>query len=251
MRTKSIVLACVIFGLAIGTALADDFWTKKDSSQWSKGDCNKILQNSPWGKTGRVENNSSASSTPSTSRTADASNAGMQTQGTGTLEYYVAMYSAPPVHMALVRRAEFDKKYDKKPDAERQEFDKKFEADMPKFKDDEIAFHVGYYSPKLDLEQNISKFWQEGISQGSVPDGTFLLTEDGRKIAPSDYQAGKEIGEFYIAFPRTDGGKPTIADGAKAIKIQITSPAIADFSMSKVVVEFKLDQTKWQDKATF
>lgn len=251
MRTKSIVLACVIFGLAIGTALADDFWTKKDSTQWSKGDCNKILQNSPWGKTGRVENSSSAGSAPSVSQDARDGNLGMSGQGTGSLEYYISMYSAPPVRMALVRKAELDKKFDKKPDAERQEFDKKFEADLPKFKDDEIAFHVGYYSPKLNLEQDISHFWQQLIPQGSVPDGTFLLTEDGRKVVPETYQPGKEIGEFYVTFPRTDGGKPTIAEGAKTIKVQVTSPQVGDFSASKVIVEFKLDQIKWQDKATY
>jgi hypothetical protein len=250
MRIRSLAIACTVFGLLVGTALADDFWTKKDWTQWSKGDCNKILQNSPWGKTGKVENGSSASSGPSVTHDAGSANMGNTLQGTGELDYYVSIYSAPPVQSAVLRQMQIDEKYDKKSDADKKAFDQKAQSDLPKFKDDEIAFRVGYFSSKLDLVQGVGRFWQELIPQGSVPQGAYLITEDGRKIEPDSYQATK-LGEFFIAFPKQDGGKPTIADGTKSFKVQITSPSVGDFSTAVVTVEFKLDQTKWQDKAVF
>lgn len=250
MRIKSLVIACTVFGLVIGSALADDFWTKKDWTQWSKGDCNKILQNSPWAKTGKVENGSSSSSGPSVTHDAGSANMGNTLQGTGELDYYVSLYSAPPVRLALVRQQQIEQKYDKKSDADKQAFDQQIQAALPKFGDDVIAIRVEYFSPKSDLVKAVSTFWQSLIPQNSVPDGTFLITEDGRKIVPADYKSSK-VGEFYLTFPREDGGKPVIPDGAKTMKIQITSPAVGDFSAAKVVVEFKLDQIQWKDKATY
>src|ERR1700733_6505926 len=39
-----------ILALAVLTARADDFWVKKDWTKWSKDDCNRMLQDSPWSK---------------------------------------------------------------------------------------------------------------------------------------------------------------------------------------------------------
>jgi hypothetical protein len=160
------------------------------------------LQNSPWGRTGKVDNESSSGKAPSVSGDARLGNTGMSGQGTGELDYYVSLYSAPPVQLTMLRLQQIDQKYDKKSEAEKQAFDQQTQAAFAKFKDGEIALRVQYYSSKLNLEQDVGQFWQSLIPQGSVPDDTFLLTDDGRKIPPATYRSVK-LGEFYVTFPQS------------------------------------------------
>ena len=63
----------LIVGLAAATAWADDFWAKKNWKEWSKGECDKILDDSPWAQRKIVENSSALTSQPSASRTVDPS----------------------------------------------------------------------------------------------------------------------------------------------------------------------------------
>ena len=45
-RYLAIILA--ISGLAALTARAEDFWVAKDWKTWSKAECKKMLEDSPW-----------------------------------------------------------------------------------------------------------------------------------------------------------------------------------------------------------
>lgn len=243
MRRRQLIFLLAIFGLIALAAKADDFWTKKDSSQWSKDECKKLLNDSPWAKRAIVENSNSNTSMPSVSRTASDSSNGAN-YGTGELDYRVQIRSAAPVRQALIRQAQLDANYESKSADEKKAFDAKADAEFAGITGDVIAVHVAYSSTKDVLAQVLAESWRS-IAEGSVPTDLCLIGEGNKKIGAVKYVASQTDSEFDAFFPRNAIGN------AKSIKLQIPSPPIGDFGGKLVNVEFKLDKMTFNGKPSF
>jgi hypothetical protein len=239
-----------ILSLAVLTAGADDFWVKKDWKTWTKGDCKKMLEDSPWAKRFLVENNSSNGSLPSTGQGAQ-STAQLGNAGTGEISYYIQFRSAAPVRQAVIRQAQIDAHYDKMSDAEKKAFDDKMEQQMNAIKPDVIAVHVVFAATKPDLGTSVSTYWHT-LPADTVPMNFYLITEKGTKVPPMTFSFVKGTdSEFDVTFPRNAGAEPVIAPDAKSMKVQFPNPAFGDFPEKTVTTDFKLDKMSWNGKVTF
>ncbi|HET9401602.1 MAG TPA: hypothetical protein VFO34_11700 [Candidatus Acidoferrales bacterium] len=242
MRRRQLILLIGILGFATLAAKADDFWAKKDSTQWSKDECRKLLTDSPWAKRAIVENNNSNTSMPSASR--DAGSSGGANYGTGEIDYRVQLRSAAPVHQALIRQRQLDANYDAMSAADKKAFDAKTDAMFTDITDDVVAVHVNYSANRDELANVIAQTWRN-VGEGTVPADLCIIGDGNKKVTAVKYAASPDSSEFDALFPRSAVG------GAKSIKIQIPSPPIGDFGGKLVNIEFKLDKMTFNGKPSF
>jgi len=242
MRRRQIAFLLGILGFAVIAANADDFWQKKDSAQWSKEECKKILTDSPWARRAIVENTNSNTSMPSASR--EASSSGGANYGTGEIDYRVQFRSAEPVRQALIRQAKIDQNYDSKSADEKKAFDAKAALDFPVLPDDLIAIHVNYSATRDELTTVITQSWR-GVAEDTVPADLCIIGEGNKKTTAVKYSASQETPDFDATFPRSAVGN------AKSIKLQIPSPPVGDFGGKLVTIEFKLDKMTYNGKPSF
>jgi len=249
MRRRYAAGILAVFGLAVLTASADDFWVKKDWKQWSPQECKKLLEDSPWSHRKLIENESNVSRLPSAGAQGTGAGASTadtaQNKDTGEVNYIVQMRSAAPIREALIRQAQIDRQYDKMTDADKKAFDAQMDK-LYSVNDDTIAVHIRYYANRDSLGADLEKSWKS-LPADTVPADVVLISSNGTKVTPRTYvadPAGKD--EFDLTFPRS-----AFAQGLKSFKLQIPHPALGDFGASKVMVEFKLDKMTFEGKPAF
>jgi hypothetical protein len=134
---RKISIFSAITLLAAVTSSGSDFWLSKDWKQWSKGECEAMLVESPWAHTWRGGNTENIDpGAQSTGRT-------QGTVGFG-LVYSVQLRSSLPLRQAIVRQQQIDQKYDKMSAGQRAEFDTRAEQILNRKYDDTILIHVDF-----------------------------------------------------------------------------------------------------------
>ncbi len=244
----------LILGLAVATAWADDFWVKKPPQDWTKGDCKKMLEDSPWAKHFYVENSQEISNSTSASRDVllDSGNIG-QNIGNGSITYRVQVISADPIRQALARQRDLDKNSAKMGEGEKRAMDALMDKQTGKPRSDVIVFRIFYYSVSDTLQKALIDYWQSWPEE-SIPSDLYLTSDSGIKTPPRYYYAQKGFGpdlEFELAFPRMVNNQPVVPPGAKSMKLLIKEPQIGVFSTKMLVWEFKLDRMAWNGKTEF
>jgi len=249
MRRRYAVGILAVFALAVLTAAADDFWAKRDWTQWSASECKKMLEDSPWARRVMKENESNVNRLPSAGNQGTGAQPGTAAESsgkdTGEINYVVQMRSAAPIRQALIRQTQIDRQYDKMTDADKKAFDAQMEK-LYKYNDDTIAVHVRYYGNRDPLGTDLEKSWKS-LPPDTVPADMILISSNGTKVTPLTFVAdpdGKD--EFDLTFPRS-----AFAQGLKTFKLQIPSPALGDFPSAKVMVEFKVDKMTFGGKPAF
>jgi hypothetical protein len=234
-----------VFALAVLTVQADDFWVKKDWTKWSKDDCNKILQDSPWSKKwGKGEVMLSAA-LPSQTQGNPANDprggsgtvgAPMGTTGTGQegaagdnnleIHYYIELKSALPVRQAMVRRAQFNNNYDKMDAEHKKAFDAQTQALLEATYSDVIDVRVSYGSAQQFLERQLAVYWKS-IPADSLPVDVYLINEKGDHISPVKFSSPATAEyAFDLYFPRMQNNEPIIRDTDKSFSVQFPHPAV-------------------------
>lgn len=251
-------------GLAALTVRSDGFWVKKDWKDWSKGDCNKVLQDSPWTK--------KWSKSVLILSAASAGRSGANREGAGgdssvRVNYYVQIASAPPVREAEVRKMQIEQKYDHMDEEHKKALDDQAEKILSPTYDDFILVHVLYESNVQLFERQLAKHFQ-GIPDGSIPLGVYVITESGEHIGPYRWVSPHSGAlEFEMYFARTVNGERVIRPTDKKFSIQFRAPAVGSQAVGNpgnvrntdvprmgnelVLVEFKLDSMMWNGKITY
>jgi hypothetical protein len=242
----------LILGIAAATAWADDFWVKKSWKEWTKGDCSKMLTDSPWAKRVLTENSSALSSVPTAARDAgQLGGGGMGNLGAGEITYRIQISSAEPIRQAMTRQEQIDKNYDKMSDDEKKAFDAKMNSQMSKMQGDFITFHVLYDGNTASLKSSLSDYWQSW-SADAIPPEVFLVTESGTRVPPIKFTCKRAPDmEFDLIFPRSTNGQLVIGPGTKSVKLQMKNPKIGDFNGKVSSAEFKLDKMMWNGKTEY
>ncbi|MGA7785765.1 MAG: hypothetical protein WB997_14070 [Candidatus Acidiferrales bacterium] len=239
----------LIVGLAAATAWADDFWAKKNWKEWSKGECNKILDDSPWAQRKIVENSSALTSQPSASRTVDPSLGGTSNLGAGEVTYRVRLLSAEPVREAMIRQEQIEKNYDKMTDDQKKSFDAQMDQKMAKHPDS-ILIHVIFEGNTANLKTSLATYW-ESFPSDAIPQDVYITTDGGTRILPRSYTVKMAENEFDLVFPRSSNDQPVVAPGAKSVKLMIKNPKIGDFKEKMITFEFKLDKMSFGGKLEY
>lgn len=224
MRRGIAVCALMVLGCVALVVRASDVWVDKDWHQWSKDEVNVVLHDSPWSKRWAKGQVNTSASMPGVSGAGQEGAAG---EGAPRIDYYFQIRSAEPVRDAIVRQFQFDQSYDTAMSADQKKaFDDRSLQILNRRYDDVILVHVIYSSNIQSFERELATYWQS-ITQDSIKDKVYLITERGDRIAPSRFVSSRTgTYEFELNFPRMVNGEPLIHPGDKEFSIQFTNPAV-------------------------
>jgi hypothetical protein len=235
MKLTSRFLLTIVLATA---SLAQGPWVKKDWKQWSKDDCKKVLEDSPWAQRWT---DSSAKMANFATRTRGTSGVGSESEL--AVYYLVQFRSARPVREAVVRQVLIANQYDLADPEKKEAMRKQTEGFLNRSYDDVIVVHVTYGSNVPEYDRDLATFWQTRYAEGTVPQDAFLNGSKGQKVAPVRMVSPKGgAQEFELIFPRMVEGKPLLEPGDKTISVEFVSPAVGGVNSSRVFIEFKVDK---------
>jgi hypothetical protein len=207
-------------------------WIKKDWKQWSKDDCKKVLEDSPWAQRWSESNAKMANFA---TRTRGTSGVGSESE----LEvYYVVQFrSALPVRQAVVRQALIASGYDHMEPPKQKDMERQTESFLNRTYDDVIVVHVIYGSNVQEYNRDLVAFWQTTYPEGTVPQEAFLNGPKGRKISPIRLISPKSgAQEFELIFPRVIEGQPLVEPGDKTISVEFRAPSVGSVDLQGRIV---------------
>jgi hypothetical protein len=248
IRRRNLIAVLGILALAVLTAHADDFWVKKDWTKWSKDDCNKMLQDSPWSKKWAKsesllsaalpsqQNRNPASDPRNSAGTSTLGSSNIGTSGSGQegaagdssleLHYFVELQSALPIRQAMVRRAQFNNNYDQMDAAHKKAFDAQVQSLLEATYQDVIDVRVSYGSTQQYLERQLATYWK-GLPEDGLPVDVYLINEKGDHIPPVKFISPKSAEySFELFFPRMQNNEPVIRETDKTFSVQFPNPAV-------------------------
>lgn len=242
----------VLFAVAATAALAvpgqaQGPWTKKEWKQWSKDDCRRTLENSPWAQRWTQSNAKMANFA---TRTEGTHGVGSESQ---LAVYYIVQFrSAVPIRQAVVRQALIDNRYDELNPKQKESLENQTAGFLNRNYDDVIVVHVLYGSNVQEYNRYLVAFWQTHYPEGTVPQEAFLNGPKGQKVTPIRLispRGGAQ--EFELIFPRTLDGKPLLESADKSITVEFTSPTVSQVSSSRVLVEFKVGKMMYNGQLAY
>lgn len=216
-RRFLIVFTLVTAGFAQGP------WVKKDWKDWSKDDCRKVLEDSPWAQRWSQSDSKSANFA-----TRNRGTEGVGSESELTVYYLVQLRSAKPVREAVVRQVFIANRYDDLEPPQQESMRKQTDAFLNRTYDDVIVVHVIYGSNVQEYNRALATFWQTHYAEGTVPQEAFLNGPRGQKITPLkliSHKGGDQ--EFELIFPRLVDGKPLLEPGDKSMSVEFSSPALS------------------------
>ena len=235
MKLTSRFLLTIVLATA---SFAQGPWAKKDWKQWSKDDCKKVLEDSPWAQRWSQSDAKMANFATRTSGTS-----GVGSESELAVDYLVQFRSALPVREAVVRQVLIANQYDLADPEKKEAMRKQTDGFLNRSYDDVIVVHVTYGSNVQEYNRDLATFWQTRYSEGTVPQEAFLNGPRGQKVAPVRMVSPKGgAQEFELIFPRVVEGKPLLEPGDKTIGVEFVAPSVGGVASSRVFMEFKVDK---------
>jgi len=230
-----------LFALVL-SASAQGFWTKKDSRDWSRTECEQMLTNSPWARS-RTIGHALIQRIGRRSAIEGRENA-------PEINYTVQLWSARPIRQALVRQVRMGRDFEKLSPEEKETLTEQHErilrADYP----DRIIFKVLYVTNVQDYDRELARFWQMRPAREWQQD-TFLVTST-RRIPPLEIRVAPGVGgEFQLIFPRLVNGEPLIGTNDKTFALEFYHPAIGVVRGERLFIEFKIKDMMLDEKFVY
>lgn len=228
---KVLCFSLPVFLLAVVTALAAEFWEKKEYKEWSQKECAKILEKSPWADQYEI---SSAQIMQSDSASTD----GQQPY----IRYQIQFRSALPVRQALVRQMQIAQQYDKLPAEQRQQFDKSADSFLNASYDDQVVLYITYATNDRNRDLELARQWQSKTLD-LLKNSVYLIPDKGEKVQLAGYHVAQGAERsFQFVFPRHIDGKPIITPQDKKIKLEFEVPSAGGLGGGRAYMEFKLEK---------
>lgn len=279
----------IIFGLAGLSARADDYLSKKEWKNWSKDDCKRILQQSPWAFAWtRAQASLDATTPAATGYSSENPDRDVNPEE----HYFIQDRSSIPVREAYIRQMQIEGEYKKMDDAHKKAFDAQAKSLLSRTFDDVILIHVEFGSTLEAFERQMVAYWK-GIPADTIPANIFLTNQRGDHIPPIKFVSLRN-GEhsFDLYFPREEGGEPVIQLSDRSFTVEFRTPPVGNqtsrhmghdsgpgeaaerptfdadrdtvndfnpaldskviaFAAERVVAEFKLEKMIWKGKPSF
>ncbi|MBI1738827.1 MAG: hypothetical protein HYR58_06220 [Acidobacteria bacterium] len=235
MKARNISLALLALSVWAAAATAQGFWEKKQWQTWSKDECKKMQEDSPWAhKWYRTHVAQDRFGQPTKGDTRETEQ---------QIFYVIQLRSALPVRQAFIRDLQFRNKYDKMSAGEKKNFDASTETFLLRKYDDVIVVHVLYGTNIQNDERELMRFWQSNYPEGTVPIEAYLTTSTGKRVSPLKYVAAKGGGlEFELIFPRRLNGESLITPDVKTIGVEFQHPNIGPEGAARVYQDFKIEK---------
>jgi hypothetical protein len=232
-----VTLRFLVVLVLAGASFAQGPWVKKDWKQWSKDDCKKILEDSPWAKRWIQSNEKMANFATRTSGTE-----GVGSESELAVYYLVQFRSALPIREAVVRQVLIANQYDLADPEKKDAMRKQTEGFLNRTYDDVIVVHVTYGSNVQEYNRALATFWQGHYPEGTVPQEAFLNGSRGQKVAPIKLISPKGgAQEFELIFPRNIEGKPLLEPGDRTIGVEFLAPPIGNVDQQGRVIVGTVD----------
>src|SRR5262249_14997907 len=132
---------CLIVFTLVTSGFAQGPWVKKDWKDWSKDDCKKVLEDSPW-----AQRWSESNAKMGNFARPDRGTAGVGSESELSVFYVVQLRSALPVREAVVRQTLIANRYDDLEPPQQEAMRKQTESFLNRKYDDVIVVHVIYGS---------------------------------------------------------------------------------------------------------
>jgi hypothetical protein len=274
LRTLCAALVILLFGATVAHA---QFWEEKDWKTWSKGDCEKMLKDSPWARS--FENSiykegpgglASAGGTGTGTGTGTGGTLSFAGDNRASLKYTVQLRSALPIRQAVVRLAMIQNKYDKMSTEEKKDFDRHSQEYLDQDFSNRIVVHVTYESNLQELDRWLAEFWQKSPT-AAMPITGDLITPKGDRIRPvrfiSDVGASRE---FELIFAKEVDNEPYIREVDTGFSVELpdipqqiadrfrggrrnvqTSGRDTQETEKRALVQFDLRKMKFQDRLEY
>lgn len=205
--TNSIRLLSAILLVALPLAAAAQ-WNKKPYTDWTEKESLRLLDESPWSQKQTFSDTSRMAST-TTSR------GGTQTAIADVVHvtFHTRLFSARPVRQAISRLMTLQRKGEM-PEAMARQLKALAEADFP----DYVIVTVTCDGSTSNLLQSAQALLQK-LKTTDLKNNVYLLTQDGRRVFISEYQAPRNDGfGARFVFPRLVEGKPLLSsDGGEMV----------------------------------
>jgi hypothetical protein len=237
----SCFLIFTMLAAAISAMAGGEFWDKKEYTEWTIKECQKLLEKSPWVEPYKRDSQQNTYSFGSSSAT--------DSQAPYVL-YSIQLRSAKPVQLAMIRQQQIAAKYESLTPEQKQQFDQSSEAFMKSIPVDGIVFHVTYSTNNQQNEREMITYWQTKTTE-LVKNSMYLYTKK-EKIPVALFvpgQGGRH--EFQLIFPRTVNGQPIFTPEDKTMKLQFTYPVVGGIGDGNGFIELKLEKMKFKDQIAY
>lgn len=216
-------------------AVSGQVWVKKEYTKWSKSDCQKLLNDSPWAS-------SYTYGTVLFQPVGEPS--AVSGRDTAPQFTYVAQFwSARPVREAIVRMQQLDPKYDKLPLEQKKVLDDRSMQFLNTEFPDTIVIQVTYSAPQA-IMLSMVRFWKQK-TQDDLKQAITLIAE-GKRLQPIQVVvAGGGGNEIQVIFPRTLNGESIVRADTKEIRLEILDPN------DTVNIPFQIKKMKVGDQLVF
>ena len=203
---RLMVLLCLV--MVIGVAAKGEL---KPWTEWSKKDAQKILDNSPWGKTQVLTDTSQTGTAPSTA-IGDLSNA-------ARLNYRIRFISAKPIRLAFLRLAQLDTR--SKPEQVRQ-----LQDFVNMTFDDVIVVAVSFDSMQPRVIGAALRSFNSGVTS-ILANNTYLQVKGRPSNFLKEYQppSADGLGAKFI-FARVIDGMPFIDPKSGSLRFYAKFPQL-------------------------
>jgi hypothetical protein len=181
----------------------------KPWTEWSSKDTEKILNDSPWGKT-QTETDTSEMVYSPTAITASA-NSTSQAQGATnqatSVKFHIRFFTARPIRQAVVRTLEDQNRVNKG-------MLETMHAWADLHSDEYIIIAVTYEGSDRRYLGRTQQAFESAVT-AVLKDNTYLERKDGKRLFLAEYKPPKKDGfGAHFIFPRTLNGEPFLtADG--------------------------------------
>lgn len=234
-------IAIIVIALFLGalTIRASDSWVGKDWKDWSKGDCEDLLSESPWAHSWRA-----------------GLRVGWEASASGdALVYSLQLRSALPIRQAIVRKLQLDQKYDKMTEDQNKSFDSQAAQILNRRYDDVVLVHVDFSKSTVAprLRGDLGAYVHSGIEKLEA----VMVTDDGTQLKVNRFDMSpRGLNEFDLIFPRLLNGTPAIKAGQKRLSVQFQSPQLlqvfgTDIPTRRVTVDFNIEKMSFGGKLSY
>jgi hypothetical protein len=259
-RIVPLVLAAL---LILPAGYTQGFWAKKSFDKWSKAECAKLLEDSPWALTESSVNvvfetvNAGATGGGSLNEASRRANEDIRAEATGReasteVRYTARLLSARPVREALVRQQQLDQKYDSMTPEQRQKFDAPAQAFLQQEFPEHIVVLMVFASNVVTRDRQMATYWQQ--QRLETVRENFQITGSAKRIVRPVAFAPPPPGsnQMQVSFPRTVNGEPIIGPEDNAMVLEFQPPPVGnETSSKKIKLEFKVKKMVVDGKVVY
>lgn len=238
---KAKITFTVLLLLAAAGAAPAQVWEKKEPAKWSKDECKKILEDSPWADkftltTVRQEAFSGGSSN------------GTGLEANPRIDFIAQLRSAAPIRLAQVRQSQIDNKYDRMTAEQKAEFDARSQRYLQQTFEDRIVVVIEIRSNVEIYMRQLVQMWS-GINEGAVPANTYLMDSNGKRIPPVHFVRPTHGNPaMQLTFPRQTREGAVVNADDKEFVIEMPGIRLDDQSEPVLRFHFRPQKMAYQGK---